>query len=440
MARQTSGVVCQKPREIAARVLLKHAESRVFLEDLLARELTPTALKAVDRALVQELCYGVVRWQRTLDWLIQKQARQPDTSIPARVLLRLGLYQLFWLDRVPAHAAVNETVEAARALDLGPLGGFVNAILRNYARSVEPTKASLESLKTQDPALGWSHPQWWVDRVAQRLSNQDLQSLLAWNNQPADTYARLNRLKTDGGPLIARWRDEGVDYDFARHDWTSENQIFRLRQHPSIERLKSFKDGWFYVQDPSTLLAVHLLAPRPGESILDLCAAPGGKATLIADALDNDGEVIAAEPDARRRQRLAENCERLGADVAVVAPDDPRTKGPFDAILVDAPCSNTGVLRRRIDARWRLTSKDVANCHRIQVELLSSAIQRLGPQGRLVYSTCSLEPEENEQVIEEILAKNPAFKLVQSRSLHPVRDRTDGAYVAILGRANPAAC
>ncbi|MBL9134654.1 MAG: 16S rRNA (cytosine(967)-C(5))-methyltransferase RsmB [Verrucomicrobiales bacterium] len=412
--------------------MLKHAESRVFLEDLLARELTSATLKSVDRALVQELCYGVVRWQLALDWLIQKQARQPETSVQARVLLRLGLYQLFWLDRIPAHAAVNETVEAARTLELGPLGGFVNAMLRNYARNIDTTKAALQELKTKDPAVGWSHPKWWIERTAKRLSPGDLQALLAWNNQPADTFARLNRLKTDGGPLIARWRDEGVDYDFAKYDWTSENQIFRLRHHPSIERLKTFKDGWFYVQDPSTLLAVHLLAPRAGERVLDLCAAPGGKATLIADALDNDGEVIAAEPDARRRQRLTENCDRLGADVVVVAPNDPRTAGPFDAVLIDAPCSNTGVLRRRIDARWRLTPNDITQCHRIQVELLSTGLKRLGPQGRAVYSTCSLEPEENEQVVEEVLAKLPGFTVAKSQSLHPVRDKTDGAYVALI--------
>ncbi|MCK6501628.1 MAG: 16S rRNA (cytosine(967)-C(5))-methyltransferase RsmB, partial [Nitrospira sp.] len=368
----------------------------------------------------------------TLDWLIERQARQPNTSVPARILLRLGLYQLFWLDRIPSHAAVNETVEAARSLDLGPLGGFVNAMLRNYARSIDTTKAALETLKTKDPAVGWSHPQWWVQRTAQRLSPKDLQSLLAWNNQPPDTFARLNRLKTDGGPLIARWREEGVDYDFAKYDWTFENQVFRLRQHPSIERLKSFKDGWFYVQDPSTLLAVHVLAPRPGERILDLCAAPGGKATLIADALDNDGEVVAAEPDSRRRQRLSENCDRLGADVAVVAPEDPRTQGPFDAILIDAPCSNTGVLRRRIDARWRLTPRDIDQCRRIQADLLATALRKLGPRGRAVYSTCSLEPEENEQVVQEVLSKHPGFAVSRSRVLHPVRDQTDGAYVALI--------
>ncbi len=435
MHGQTSGVVGQKPREIAARALLRHAEKRGFLEDIVDHELGSVHVSPADRGLVQELCYGVLRWRGTLDWLIDRQARQGRTSVEARVLLRLGLYQLFWLDRIPAHAAVHETVEAARALELGPHAGFLNAILREYTRTAAATRALLADLRLTDPAVGWSHPSWLVQRWSRQLSPDELQRFLEWNNTPALTYARVNTLKTDAARLIAAWRDEDVDYDFGRWDWIDENQVFVLRRHPPLARLRSFRAGFFYIQDPSTLLAVRLLDPQPGERILDFCAAPGGKAGLIAQALDNDGHVVATEPDDRRRSRLLQNCDRLGADVEVVATEDPRAAGPFDAILVDAPCSNTGVLRRRLDARWRLRPEDIERFRRLHAGLLDAALSRLRPGGRLVYSTCSVEPDENDAVIDEALARHPDLGPPTMRLLHPARDRVDGAFAALLRRS-----
>jgi 16S rRNA (cytosine967-C5)-methyltransferase len=344
------------------------------------------------------------------------------------------LYQLFWLDRIPPHAAVNETVAAVQTLEPGPQAGFINAVLRNYARQIPETRQLLADLRTRDPAVGWSHPRWLVNRWQTQLSPAELQAFLAWNNAPALVYARVNTLRCDAARLIRAWRDENVDYDFVRHDWIEENSAFLLRHHPPIERLKSFQEGAFYIQDPSTLLPVHLLAPQPGERLLDLCAAPGGKTTLIAQRIDNDGQLVAAENDARRRERLRQNCERLGADVTVVPPEDPRAQGPFDGILVDAPCSNTGVLRRRLDARWRLRAPEIQRAQRLQVDLLCQALNRLRPGGRLVYSTCSVEPEENNAVIEKTLASMPGVEPVSIRLLHPARDQVDGAFAALLLR------
>lgn len=397
---------------------------------LRAAHLTPT-----DRSLVQELCYGTTRWRATLDWLIDRQTHEARTDPGARVLLRLGLYQLFWLDRVPDHAAVNETVEVTHALQLSSQRGFINAVLRNYARAADATRQLLKDLRTQQPALGWSHPEWLIERWRERLDPDALQRLLAWNNSPAPVYARVNTIKTDAARLLTRWREEGVDYDFGRWDWIDENQVFLLRRHPPLAHLTSFREGCFYIQDPSTLLAPRILAPQPGERILDLCAAPGGKAAMIAQTLDNDGEIIAVEPDEHRRARLQENCERLGADVVVAAPSARDTKGPFDAVLVDAPCSNTGVLRRRLDVRWRLNPDELARCVKLQRTLLESVLDRLRPGGRVVYSTCSLEPEENMEVVDHILGRHPELQLDQSRLLHPVRDGVDGAFVSLLRKS-----
>ncbi|MBX3746256.1 MAG: 16S rRNA (cytosine(967)-C(5))-methyltransferase RsmB [Verrucomicrobiae bacterium] len=430
-------MVSQKPREIAARILLRHAESGAFLEALVDRQLAEVRLPAVDRALVQELCYGTLRWRATLDWLIERKSVRQRPTVPAQILLRLGLYQLFWLDRIPPHAAVNETVEAVRTLDLGPQTGFVNALLRTYAREIDPTRAELAQLKERDPALGWSHPRWLVNRWRSHLPQDQLQTFLAWNNAPAPTYARVNTLRADPAQVIEAWRNENVDYDFARFDWTPPNLVFRLRQHPPLERLKSLQDGWYYIQDPATLLSVHLLNPKPGEAVLDLCAAPGGKTTYLAQCLDNDGRIVAAEHDARRRSRLAQNCERLGADVTTTAPEDPKAHGPFDAVLLDAPCTNSGVLRRRLDARWRLNAAELERARRLQAQLLTTGLRRLRPGGRLAYSTCSVEPEENLLLVESVLAAQPGFRLESSRLLHPARDAVDGAFVALIHR-NPS--
>ncbi len=389
-------------------------------------------MSSVDRGLIQELCYGTIRWQAALDWLVER--RTPDRRPPpaALSLARLGLYQLFWLDRVPDHAAVNETVEAARTLDLDAQTGFLNALLRGYARESDATRLLLADLKISDPAVGWSHPRWLVERWRHRLGDAALQSLLAWNNTPAQVFARINTLRTDAGRTIEAWRTEGVEYDFGRWDWVPDTLVFRLRRHPPLDKLKSFEDGWYYIQDPSTILSVAMLAPKPGERILDLCAAPGGKATLIAQFLDNDGRVIAAEPDPRRQERLRQNCERLGADVEVIGPEYADPMGPYDAILVDAPCSNSGVFRRRIEARWRLTLQELGRFEKTQSELLDTAAPLLRPGGRLVYSTCSMEPEENRDRIDAFLAAHPGFRLDTARQLDPSRDNADGAYAACL--------
>jgi 16S rRNA (cytosine967-C5)-methyltransferase len=422
-------VVLQKPREIAVRILTRHAASNAFIEDLVDRESAGARLNPPDRALVQELCYGCVRWRATLDWLIERRTREAP-SPALRAVLHVGLYQLFWLDRIPDHAAVHATVEVARTFDLGAQTGFVNALLRNYLRDADATRAELTQLKTTDPAVGWSHPKWLLQRWSSQRPADQVQAFLAWNNSPATVFARVNTLKADPAKLIAAWRDEGVDYAFARFDWTAENLVFQLRRHPPLTKLKSFADGWFYIQDPSTLMAVALLDPQPGEEILDFCAAPGGKATFIAQRIDNDGVVIASEPDPRRRQRLQENCHRLAADVTVVAPDDPRAEGPFDAVLLDAPCSNTGVLRRRIDARWRLTPDELNRCKNQQLQLFAEALRQLRPGGRIVYSTCSVEPEENELCLQTILANHPGTTVEATRHLHPVDDKVDGAFAA----------
>jgi 16S rRNA (cytosine967-C5)-methyltransferase len=355
-------------------------------------------------------------------------------------LLRVGLYQLFWLDRVPDHAAIHETVEQAKRMGFGPQAGFINAVLRNCAREKEAILRDLKDLEGVALHIAFSHPQWLVDRWQSRWGAQEAAKLLAWNNTSPGTFARVNTLKTDAAKLLERWREEGVEYDFGRWDWIEENLVFALKSHPPLNRLGSFREGGFYVQDPSTVLAVTCLDPQPGETILDLCAAPGGKTTLIAQRMRNEGRIVACDTARERLRLVEENCARLGVTSVVAVPVSDNWLAElgawqFDRILIDAPCSNTGVLRRRLDLRWRLRPEEIHRLRTTQLSLLRRAVALLKPGGTLVYSTCSLEPEENSDVVREFLAETRRFKLGQERELVPFREAVDGAYVARLDPA-----
>jgi 16S rRNA (cytosine967-C5)-methyltransferase len=426
----------QKPRQIAIRVLKERRLEHDYTEDLFEKELTKHKLPSVDRGLCQELVYGIARWQATLDWLIARKTDGRTQKEDLLILLQLGLYQMFWLDRIPNHAAVHETVEIAKTLGMGPQAGFVNAVLRAYTRERVETEKLLADLKISEPALGHSHPEWLYQRWLARWGAEKTAQLMTLNNTPPPTFARINLLKTDVAKLTTQWETERVKFVARSWDWTGDGLVFQLDSHPPLASLRSFKDGWFYIQDPSTLLAVRELNPQPGESILDLCAAPGGKTTFIAQLMQNRGRITAQDTHDERLGLIRENCQRLGVTCveASVAPNgilvNPKNK--FDRILVDAPCSNTGVMRRRIDLRWRIRVEEIERLRTEQLQLLRQAVPRLKPGGTLVYSTCSLEPEENTEVVKQFLAEHPQFKLEKERELLPFVEGTDGAFVAKL--------
>ena len=471
----------QNPRQIAARVLGQRRANGEFVEDLLERALAGAQLSSADRGLCQEIVYGVVRWQSTLDWLIARKTNGREQKSALQNLLRLGLYQIFWLDRIPDHAAVHETVELAKQNGFGPQAGFVNAVLRGYLREADETKKLLTELKISNPAIGYSHPQWLVEKWQNRFGVETTSQLLEWNNTPPKTFARANTLKirrdefhesqtenhsgTRGtrpseklsvAALIEKWREENVEYDFVRRNFLGradlpvsqdaqqrvptdfENLVFELKSHPPLNSLGSFRAGWFYIQDPSTLLAPVLLDAQPGETILDLCAAPGGKTTFIAQLMNNSGKIVACDIFEERLKLVRENSQRLG--VTCVEPNLLSTfnlqPSTFNRVLVDAPCSNTGVMRRRVDLRWRISPEEISRLRQTQLDLLKLAATKLKSGGVLIYSTCSLEPEENSEVVNEFLREHGNFKLESERQLLPFADNVDGAYVARLKLSN----
>ena len=421
-------------RQIALQTLLRSQETQHAVEHILARRLRAAALSSADTGLCRELVSGCVRWRRLLDWLIERATEGREQKPAVREILRLGLYQVFFLNRIPEHAIVNESVRLAKAERCLGQAGFINAMMRRFLREREQITRDIAGLQEERPALGQSHPDWLFDQWEPRWGREKTSRLMEWNNQPAPTCARVNLLVTDPGRLTKRWEAEGVEATPIDCDWAKPDSLFRLRQHPPLESISSFRDGLFYVQDPSTLLAVALLDPQSGQAVLDLCAAPGGKTCHIAGRMNNNGQLRALDISESRLDLLRENCDRMRVTCASLGEADATATGEYDRVLVDVPCSNTGVMRRRLDLRWRFSPSEAKRLADEQFKLLDQAAERAKPDGQLVYSTCSIEPEENEQLVARFLEANPEWQLAAERSLHPVEDHTDGAYAARLTR------
>lgn len=407
-------------RQAAVSALHAWARGQDYAESLIDRHAQRRQLSTSDRALLQAILYAVLRHRRLLDHWITK-VRHGHLDPETRDVLRVGLAQLLLLD-IPEHAAVNETVECGRA----NVRGLINAVLR---RAIEMRNKLLSEVDHVSPAIAHSHPDWLFNRWVQRFGKQGATALMAWNNRPASTFLRVNPLVEALGLPMPDGPPPGMPVEGAEgfYELTSA-------QPPSAW----LAGGAGYIQDPATRHAVELLAPQPGERILDACAAPGGKAFLIAAAQGDGSSLVCTDSNERRLPRLAENLSRLhvaGVEVAahdwlMAAPAE--WHGKFDGILLDVPCSNTGVMRRRVDVRWRLKAADIASLAAIQRRIVENALVSLKPGGRLVYSTCSIEPEENEDLIAAVLADHPDFRGGDSRVVLPHVDGTDGAFAAVL--------
>ena len=395
---------------------------------------------AADHAYVMEVVYGVAKWRRELEWIARSAVKRLPAS-DAMPFLFVGLYEIFHMSDAPAYATVNETVEAAKQRLPQSAAGFVNAILRTALRTRD---ATIRSLQSQPLGIRQSHPEVLVKRWERQFGEVNTRRLCEWNNGRASTVIAINPAKTDADQYLAALKQAGVEA--TPHPFRPKTCL-TLPRGVRIEELPGFKEGIFSVQDPSTVPAVELLDPQPGESILDACAAPGGKTMLIGERMADKGVLIAMDVYDDRLARLRENLQRMSLSVAVVFRAniaDAKDKlararllppdGGFDAAIVDVPCSNTGVLRRRPDARWRFTMARLATLQGQQVSILDSAASLVKPGGRLVYSTCSLETEESEGLVRGWIGGRPGWHLVKETRLFPPRTETDGSFAALLRR------
>ncbi len=437
------------PRDIALEILRRVETTGAFANLLLDSRLRGARLSAADRGLATELTYGVLRWRGKLDWILAQVVDRPLARLHPVVLavLRLGIYQVCCLDRVPAFAAVDQTVSLARRAGAARSAGYVNAVLRAAARRSFP-----EPDEAADPLGYWStvgsHPAWLAERWLAWPGRAEGARLMAANNRTPPLTIVANPARVTAERAAELLRRHGVRAE----PGALAPSAFRLRDVGNPADLPGFADGLWIPMDEGGTLPVRALAPEPGQRVLDACAGGGGKTALLAAAVAPAGEVVALDKSPRALQRLRAAAERLGLSGVRALLADARTAashGSFPRVLLDAPCTGLGTVRRRPEIKWRRRAADLPAAQRLQRELLAATAEAVAPGGVLVYSTCSLEPEETDDVITAFLAARSDFALDDLGAAWtalgaanggilrawPHRHDTDGFFVARLRRS-----
>ncbi len=412
-------------------------------------------LTDLDKAFAREIVYGVLRWRGRLDWVIAAYSRIKPSRLERAILaiLRMGAYQILFMDRVPAAAAVDESVKLAKGLRKKEATAFVNGILRGIAeKRKEIAYPDLQAHPIEYIAAFHSHPPWLVRRWVEQFGREETMALCQANNQFPSLTVRVNTLKASREEVMKRLHAEGIEASLTPFSPVG----LRIESPPTLASWWPLQQGWLQVQDEAAQLVSFVLAPKPGQRILDLCAAPGGKTTHLAQLMQNQGEIVAVDLSPTKLQLVQENCRRLGIfivktlalDATRPLPFAPRS---FDGCLVDAPCSGLGTLRRHPEGKWRIKEQDILRLQEMQGQILRQAAPLIKEGGILVYSTCTLTQEENEGVIDTFLSEHKEFSLEHAARLLPTeceglldaegylrtlphRHKTDGFFAARVRR------
>lgn len=441
-------------RSLALIALITSHRRRAFIAEILDDLLSTQSITPSDKRLGTHLALGVLRRKATLDALLTPLVNRPLAQVEPPVLdvLRLGAYQLALMDGIPPHAAVHETVELAKVIQRPAVKGFINGILRRLSEAVtqeimtapgcdalpldtaEMKYRRLRIAVFDDPgtakhlAAAFSWPRWLAERWLSRFGFEECCRLGFHFNAPPALWLRVNSLRVDRETYRLRLAAALIDAEPGEHP-----QSLKLQGPASIVDLPGYSDGDFAVQDHASMLVATAVNVRPGLRVLDLCSAPGGKTTHLAEILRNRGEIVACDIDSRRLETVETLARRLGLTCIRthrLSKFESPPPGPFDAALVDAPCSNTGVLGRRPEVRWRLQPREFPHLTKLQTDLLLAAVERVKPGGTIVYSTCSIEPEENENLVHSVAR---ALKLRIAAEYQSVPGRPgDGGYWARL--------
>ena len=404
----------------ALRAIDRGAFADVVIDRKLKEAQTSTQLCAQDKGLVTELVYGSVRRRRTLDALIDQFGKRPASKQHSDLLqiLRLGFYQLRYLDQVPDHAVVDTTVQLAKSQRLGKLSGVVNGMLRQYIREARPAghvihdPLKLPEESTQRLGVLHSYPDWIIDVWRSMLPDDQVTALCEYFNQPPPLDLRINLQRQSLSAAIAILTDGGIEAAPVE----GVPSALRLTSHVgAVTQLPGYAEGWWAVQDSSAQLVSYLLDPQPGEVIIDACAAPGGKSLHIAELMGNEGTVWSCDRTASRTRKIQQNIDRLGATIVRPIMGDSRNQPTFvgqgDRVLLDVPCSGLGTLNRHADARWRQTPDSVDSLASLQQSILTHASSWVKPGGVLVYATCTLHPKENEAQIKTFLSQHSDWEI-----------------------------
>ena len=441
-------------RQVTAREAALQILNQVFLEgaytNLAVQQLLPQAgLSDLDRRFATELVYGTVKAKGTLDWYLSQLVSRPLEKLQPVLLniLRLGLYQLYYLDRVPPSAAVNESVKLARRHGHEGLVKLANGVLRSCVRRREELQAKA---KAQEPilalALETQHPQWLINRWLAQFGLQETQALCDFDNQSPLLSLRVNTLAFSREQVLGRLEELGGQAEASR--WSPEGIL--CRRLPALATVLQELGTALYIQDESSMLAARVLAPQAGETVIDMCSAPGGKATHLAALMQDRGQVYACDIHPHKLELIKANARRLHLKSITALLQDgcvfkPEWENQADRVLVDAPCSGLGVLRRRAEARWTKQEEDLSQFPSLQLAILTNGARYVKAGGRLLYSTCTLEEAENQDLVRAFLQGHPDWRPagfkhpltgeeLSSLQLLPQRDGVDGFYLALLER------
>lgn len=435
-------------RDTALRVLVNCRTAGAWADASLAAQLRRDGLTGAEAALCSRIVYGVMQNQLLLDFCLGAFCSQKIGHLqpPLAEILRIGAYQILFLDKIPHSAAVNQAVEQAKANGRAKASGLVNAVLRQVSRNRENLPLIPDRDEVQYLSIRYSHPKWLVKRLLALLGREEAEALLAADNAPAPLTIQVNPLKTNAEDLTAALEAAGVTA--RKHPWVPG--CLELERAGDLAALASFRAGEFLVQDPAARLVSQIAGIQPGMRVLDVCAAPGGKSFSAAFQMEDRGEIVACDLHENKLKRIREGAERLGlACIRTEAADGrvfrPEWEGAFDAVLVDAPCSGLGIIRKKPDIRYKKPDELFA-LPVIQRAILDNAARYVKPGGALVYSTCTILPEENQEVTDGFLAEHPDFvrtpfalpdpvgETEGQVTLWPHRHDTDGFYICRMER------
>ena len=443
----SASAVLQTARGIAVKLLSRYENSDSYIDKLLDGELRRSELEPADRALVTELVNGTVRWQSRIDWVLTGFYHGEFAKCLPLVknALRIALYQMMFLSKIPAPAAINESVEIVKRIKGDRHAGIVNGVLRNILRNVQsiryPDRQENEVLYL---SVHTAHPQWLVKRYLDRFGSEQAEALLTANNNRPMLTLRVNTLKTTVDAVIEQLTALEIKHEISP---VHPNSILMTALR-DIRGLQLFQDGHVTVQDASASMAIILADPKPGMTVVDLCAAPGGKAVHAAELMKNQGSVIALEKHESKLRFIEENAQRSGTSIVTAQQGDAReytSNTPADIVLVDAPCTGMGTLSKKPDIKWRRQIDDIRKMTVTQKAILDHAATLVKHGGHILYSTCTIEPEENIEIVRWFLEKHPEFSLDPAENYLPesvCKDgcmqtfphlhRSDGAFAARL--------
>lgn len=388
-------------RMSALKILMKFEQKQAYSNLLLHQSLKQQRFTEPDRRLVTELVYGVIQRLNTLDWVADQLVKKGvDSLLPwVRQVIRIGLYQLMFLDKIPNRAAVYETVQLAKRWGHPGMARLVNGVLRNYLRKKE-------QLPFPNLAIQYSFPTWMVKRMIEVFGEETAVQIMKTSHQRPKKSVRVNRLKPDLHHMIDAFSEQAKPSLIARDGWI-------LEKEGNPAEYQWYKKGYYTVQDESSMLVAEALNPTAGMTILDACAAPGGKTTHLAERMKNQGKILACDLYPHKVKLIDDHAKRLGIRIIATHAVDMRnfqSDQQFDAVLLDAPCSGWGVIQRKPEIKWRKEEKNIESLLVLQRQLLEVCARHVKPGGILLYSTCTWEPRENQEQIEQFLAQHPEFQ------------------------------